>query len=891
MNMLSIPGAPGWFETLLNMSLQATLLAGVVWVVLRLFGRWIPPSWRALLWFVVIARVLIPFAPPSPLSLQNLFMKEPPVAARGVVKELSAEQSQFDVDSFPAPKITEPEATPFVQELPAKTVRRSLNWAQIASGIWAVTGALLIGLLLVRSLVIWYRLIRYGSRPTPFILGLISDCRSQLRLRYPVRATVSDRIAAPALTGLMPARLIIPSGFGEARFNVRQLRHILLHELAHVQQGHLFLHWLALIARALHWFNPAIHFAAVRLRQECELAADAAALQNSTAEDRAAYGETILQIIAESAAPPTLLALGMAEQARHLQHRLRALTRNQRCFSSLGIVCAIVLAVTGLTGASIARTDSTTSVAAVGAPTNKIPVLGDIPVLGRLFRSDTTSTNVETAQLSSPDRSGSERKDTENSQSPKETTNSAPVNAARKRLLEKLETIRIDDFPLPSEVDLVEVLKEIGSEVRKRDASGRGVNLIISQSADRDPNAAAPIDVERFRIKFDPPLRDVTLGQFFDALVQVALPPEGAPATTRLKYSVEDYAIVFSQDAGATNKTGTPSRAPHLNSAADESAGLASSSAARQKIIQKLDTIRIDDFPLTTPVDLIEVLKELRMETRKLDPEHEGVNFVIDKSQRLKANADIDVERFKIKIDPPVRNVTVGQLCDVIVRVGVPPDGAPNDAALAFTITDYGVVFSLRKDAELVKPEPTVREGRGAPNGKSGANAKPDKSTANDSLETEKSGNQPAEQAFVSRTFRVNPNLFKQGLERVLFSNNPFRGNIVGQPDGAVTRPENPGITYVTTVTNMNTVRQQARAFFIAAGVDFPTNNVAVGGAVPDNFGRHEPGQPTQKAFFLNDRTGVLYVRATVDELNIIENALHTLNAGSTPNKAAPANK
>jgi len=103
MNMLSIPGAPGWFETLLNMSLQATLLTGVVWIVLKVFGRWIPPSWRALLWFVVIARVLIPFAPPSPLSLQNLFTKEAPVAARGVVDRLSSEPSVFDVDSFAAP--------------------------------------------------------------------------------------------------------------------------------------------------------------------------------------------------------------------------------------------------------------------------------------------------------------------------------------------------------------------------------------------------------------------------------------------------------------------------------------------------------------------------------------------------------------------------------------------------------------------------------------------------------------------------------------------------------------------------------------------------------------------------------------------------------------------
>src|SRR5439155_373984 len=101
-------------------------------------------------------------------------------------------------------------------------------------------------------------------------------CRSQLGLRYPIRVTASDHIAAPALTGFIPAHLIIPTTFATTQFSLAQIRQILLHELAHIQQGHLLLHWLALIARAIHWFNPAIHFAATRLRHECELAADAA---------------------------------------------------------------------------------------------------------------------------------------------------------------------------------------------------------------------------------------------------------------------------------------------------------------------------------------------------------------------------------------------------------------------------------------------------------------------------------------------------------------------------------------------------------------------------------------------------------------------------------------
>jgi len=144
-------------------------------------------------------------------------------------------------------------------------------------------------------------------------------------------------------------------------------------------------------------------------------------------------------------------------------------------------------------------------------------------------------------------------------------TNLVQTSPSRQALYRKLETIKIDDFPLSSDVDLIEVLKELGTEIKKRDPAGRGINLLIAQAADRpsqvaaaggiDPLTGLPaaaaattdIDVEKFKIKFDPPIRDVTLGQFLDAIIMVAKPPEGAPSTAGLKYSVEDYAVVFSQ--------------------------------------------------------------------------------------------------------------------------------------------------------------------------------------------------------------------------------------------------------------------------------------------------------------------------------------------------------
>jgi len=82
------------------------------------------------------------------------------------------------------------------------------------------------------------------------------------------------------------------------------------------------------------------------------------------------------------------------------------------------------------------------------------------------------------------------------------------------------------------------------------------------------------------------------------------------------------------------------------------------------------------------------------------------------------------------------------------------------------------------------------------------------------------------------------------------------------------------------------------RQFFAAAGVNFPQTAVpgaggAGGGggfggqAQQQQFGLNGQAQEADaKALFFNDRTGILFVRATLSDLDIIEKAIQALNVG-----------
>src|SRR6185503_5523396 len=117
-------------------------------------------------------------------------------------------------------------------------------------------------------------------------------------------------------------------------------------------------------------------------------------------------------------------------------------------------------------------------------------------------------------------------------------------------------------------------VKDLDRIARERDVDKIGVNFIVSSFIDKPgpaqpaagfgfqqnvdpltgqpiaaPQSAAPIRIEDFKITIDPALRNVSLRNVLDAIVRVVKPAEGQDQNVSVKYSIEDYAVVFSQRA------------------------------------------------------------------------------------------------------------------------------------------------------------------------------------------------------------------------------------------------------------------------------------------------------------------------------------------------------
>jgi|GEM_PF-3516640 len=390
------------FAGLWRASWQAAVLIGLVVLLQRLLSRRLTPSWCHALWLLVLARLLLPATPATSWSLFNWLpggavsapVTEAPTAAPALVVGPAAAEVASGANAalrtpspggqeprpvlppaaapVPAPARFAPTAPPAVAAAPgpdgfvapvvagetaprrdAPTVVRTPLGTWLWSSVW-LAGVLALAARVVLASVRFRRALR-GSKPVTDedFARLLAECRQHLRVRRAVQAFETERVQSPALCGWWRPRLLLPVGL-TCRLTRDELRHVLLHELAHLKRGDICVNWLATAAQVLHWFNPAVWYALRRMRADRELAADHLALAVLGEPQARSYGQTILKLL-ESFTQPVAgpAAVGILEGRDAIRERIAAVAafRQPGRWSSLASLLFVGLGLVALTDA------------------------------------------------------------------------------------------------------------------------------------------------------------------------------------------------------------------------------------------------------------------------------------------------------------------------------------------------------------------------------------------------------------------------------------------------------------------------------------------------------------------------------------------------------------
>ncbi|NBH78764.1 M56 family metallopeptidase [Clostridiaceae bacterium] len=267
--------------TLLKMSLSGAVLVCVVAIVRALAIHRLPKRALLALWWMALARLLLPVSLPSPVSVYTLLEVRDYVVSETYVA--------------PAPALpAAPEALPAVSQgnavsspgalapSPGAVARLQLVWA-----VGSVGCALFFALASVRCR-------REFRTSLPVADRAVQEWLAGHPLRRPVEVRTSDRISAPLTYGILRPVILLPEGFdcGDAA----QLGYVLTHEWVHIRRFDGLAKLLIAAAACLHWWNPFAWALSALFNRDLELACDEEVVRRHGVASRAAYARALIAL-------------------------------------------------------------------------------------------------------------------------------------------------------------------------------------------------------------------------------------------------------------------------------------------------------------------------------------------------------------------------------------------------------------------------------------------------------------------------------------------------------------------------------------------------------------------------------------------------------------------
>lgn len=353
-------------------SWQASVLVAIVFVAQRLLRSKLSPAWNYALWFLVVARLCLPVSPPSALSVFNYARvdrsgdRELPSWLRLEDSVWSDEAQRPSAGNAVAPgqaalsvgKREAGGANPGLSGLPSRSSESS--WARarrILAWVWLAGFSVIAARLAAGDWRFDRRLRRCHPLKDAAVLSVLEACKTAMGVGRRIDLIETPDVDSPALFGCFRLRLLLPDGLA-ARFSRDELRHVFLHELAHVRRGDVWVNWLTTFLQALHWFNPALWFGFSRMRTDREVACDALALSFAREGESQSYGETIIKLLAGLDRPALLPGMiGILEDKRQMKRRIAMIAKFKRParWSALVVLPMILLGLITLTDAQTKR--------------------------------------------------------------------------------------------------------------------------------------------------------------------------------------------------------------------------------------------------------------------------------------------------------------------------------------------------------------------------------------------------------------------------------------------------------------------------------------------------------------------------------------------------------
>lgn len=270
----------------LQTGLIVSLLIGLVLIIRRPFARYFGAGAAYALWLLPLLRLFMP----------NMTV---PFVTRPVSQTLPVETFVMSPVDAVMPSAT------------VVPVEMSFDIWPLITLIWLVIAVLWFAFQLLKQRAFMADMRRNSTKASDTFLQAITTSLDAVGLRKCPDIRVTERVSGPMVTGIWKPLILLPADF-ETRFNADQKNFALIHEMAHVKRGDLWVAFIVLAFRAMFWPNPLVHYAAQKLRVDQEAACDASVVARTGAESMHSYAETLVHAAKTAGMTSHISPLGLA---------------------------------------------------------------------------------------------------------------------------------------------------------------------------------------------------------------------------------------------------------------------------------------------------------------------------------------------------------------------------------------------------------------------------------------------------------------------------------------------------------------------------------------------------------------------------------------------------
>lgn len=283
------------FQTIWEMSLFAVPVILILAICSNLLGKRYGARWRYLVWLVVAIRLCVPIQLSLPGRMEIMQVQVPSVQSG--TREVLAQRTP---DYFVQKEPNEPIQQPSVEQTQAVSEEKTDMFDFLLAYPYVLWLGGVLGFLAWQGWKYYdFRRMLKRSRRNILDASVLDTyyglCR-EMGLQKRPAIYFCEALPSPLCVGLFRTAVYLNSEEREPA----EMRLILKHELTHCKRKDLWFKGILLLARALHFFNPFVHWMARLAEKDMELSCDLVVMADCGMAEREAYSMAILRTVREA---------------------------------------------------------------------------------------------------------------------------------------------------------------------------------------------------------------------------------------------------------------------------------------------------------------------------------------------------------------------------------------------------------------------------------------------------------------------------------------------------------------------------------------------------------------------------------------------------------------